>query len=55
MEGHHQRIAHGGLRLVISIGHEDAMMSPDEGLEKGIATLKEAVISKAGEMSGHKD
>lgn len=40
-----------GYDYVISIEHEDAMMSPDEGLAKGIATLKEAVIfEKAGEM-----
>ena len=40
-----------GYDYVISIEHEDAMMSPDEGLAKGIATLKEAVIfEEAGEM-----
>jgi sugar phosphate isomerase/epimerase len=40
-----------GYDSVISIEHEDAMMSPDEGLAKGIATLKEAVIfEEAGEM-----
>jgi sugar phosphate isomerase/epimerase len=40
-----------GYDYVISIEHEDAMMSNDEGLAKGIALLKEAVISQpAGEM-----
>jgi len=40
-----------GYDYVISIEHEDALMSPDEGLGKGIATLKEAVIAQpAGEM-----
>lgn len=33
-----------GYDYVISIEHEDAMMSPDEGLSRAIATLKEAVI-----------
>jgi sugar phosphate isomerase/epimerase len=40
-----------GYDYVISIEHEDAMMSPDEGLAKGVSTLKEAVIfEEAGEM-----
>lgn len=40
-----------GYDYVISIEHEDAMMSPDEGLAKAIATLKEACIFEApGEM-----
>jgi sugar phosphate isomerase/epimerase len=40
-----------GYDHVISIEHEDAMMSPDEGLAKAIATLKDAVIfEEAGEM-----
>jgi sugar phosphate isomerase/epimerase len=40
-----------GYDYVISIEHEDAMMSPDEGLAKGIATLKEATIFEpAGEL-----
>ncbi len=35
----------------ISIEHEDALMSPEEGLEKAIAFLKEVLIFKtAGEM-----
>jgi sugar phosphate isomerase/epimerase len=40
-----------GYDYVISIEHEDALMSNDEGLAKGIALLKEVVISKpAGDM-----
>ncbi len=40
-----------GYDYVISIEHEDAMMSVDEGLAKGIALLKEAGISEAaGEL-----
>jgi sugar phosphate isomerase/epimerase len=40
-----------GYDYVISIEHEDALMSPDEGLAKGIALLKEAGISEpTGEM-----
>jgi sugar phosphate isomerase/epimerase len=40
-----------GYDHVISIEHEDAMMSIDEGLAKGIGTLKEAVMyEKPGEM-----
>ncbi|NDJ76732.1 MAG: sugar phosphate isomerase/epimerase [Chloroflexi bacterium] len=40
-----------GYDYVISIEHEDALMSPDEGLAKAIATLKEAVIAEPpGEM-----
>jgi sugar phosphate isomerase/epimerase len=40
-----------GYDYVISIEHEDAMMSTDEGLAKGIALLKEAGISEsAGEL-----
>ena len=40
-----------GYDFVISIEHEDAMMSTDEGLAKGIALLKEAGISEsAGEL-----
>ena len=35
----------------ISIEHEDALMSPKEGLEKAVALLKNAIIyEKAGEM-----
>jgi sugar phosphate isomerase/epimerase len=33
-----------GYDYVLSIEHEDAMMSSDEGLSKAVATLKEAVI-----------
>jgi len=32
-----------GYDYVISIEHEDGMMSSDEGLAKGLSTLKEAV------------
>ncbi len=40
-----------GYDYVISIEHEDALMSTDEGLAKGVATLKEACISEPpGEM-----
>jgi sugar phosphate isomerase/epimerase len=40
-----------GYDYVISIEHEDGLMSIDEGLSKGIAVLKEAVPSEpAGEM-----
>jgi sugar phosphate isomerase/epimerase len=40
-----------GYDHVISIEHEDALMSTDEGLKKGVALLKEAVIFEpAGEM-----
>jgi sugar phosphate isomerase/epimerase len=40
-----------GYDYVISIEHEDGMMSNDEGLAKGIAALKEALIFEpAGEM-----
>ena len=40
-----------GYDYVISIEHEDALMSIDEGLAKGVATLKEACISEPpGEM-----
>ena len=35
----------------ISIEHEDALMSPTEGLEKAVAFLKEVLIyQSAGEM-----
>jgi sugar phosphate isomerase/epimerase len=40
-----------GYDYVISIEHEDALMSTDEGLAKAIAVLKEAIISDPpGEM-----
>ena len=40
-----------GYDYVISIEHEDALMSPDEGLAKAVATLKQVAISQpAGEM-----
>ncbi len=40
-----------GYDYVISIEHEDALMSPDEGLGKAVALLQEAVIAEeAGEM-----
>jgi sugar phosphate isomerase/epimerase len=40
-----------GYDHVISIEHEDAMMSTDEGLAKGIALLNEAgIFEKAGKM-----
>ena len=40
-----------GYDYVISIEHEDAMMSFDEGIAKGLAALKEAVTLDApGEM-----
>jgi sugar phosphate isomerase/epimerase len=40
-----------GYDYVISIEHEDAVMSTDEGLAKGVALLREAIIAEAaGEM-----
>lgn len=40
-----------GYDYVVSIEHEDALMSSDEGLAKGVALLKEACIfQEAGEM-----
>jgi sugar phosphate isomerase/epimerase len=40
-----------GYDYVISIEHEDALMSNDEGLSKALAVLKEAVITETpGEM-----
>jgi sugar phosphate isomerase/epimerase len=40
-----------GYDYVISIEHEDALMSSDEGLGKGISVLNEAVIlASPGEM-----
>jgi sugar phosphate isomerase/epimerase len=40
-----------GYDYVISIEHEDALMSTDEGLAKGVATLKEAcIVEQPGEM-----
>jgi sugar phosphate isomerase/epimerase len=40
-----------GYDYVISIEHEDALMSPDEGLAKAVAALKQACIFEpAGEM-----
>ena len=40
-----------GYDYVISIEHEDALMSTDEGLAKGIALLKEVtMLDPAGEM-----
>jgi sugar phosphate isomerase/epimerase len=40
-----------GYDYVISIEHEDALMSTDEGLAKGVALLKEAgIFEPAGEM-----
>jgi sugar phosphate isomerase/epimerase len=40
-----------GYDYVVSIEHEDAMMSTDEGLAKAVATLKEACIfEEPGEM-----
>jgi sugar phosphate isomerase/epimerase len=40
-----------GYDYVISIEHEDALMSIDEGLAKGVATLKEAcMVEPPGEM-----
>lgn len=40
-----------GYDYVISIEHEDAMMSQDEGLAKGVALLKEVVMAEpAGDM-----
>jgi sugar phosphate isomerase/epimerase len=41
----------GGYDYVISIEHEDALMSIDEGLAKGVAMLKEvAMFETPGEM-----
>ena len=40
-----------GYDYVISIEHEDAMMSIDEGLAKGVALLKDVIIrEQPGEM-----
>jgi sugar phosphate isomerase/epimerase len=40
-----------GYDYVISIEHEDALMSTDEGLAKGVALLKEVILTeKAGKM-----
>jgi len=40
-----------GYDYVLSIEHEDSLMSPEEGFKKAFATLKEAVIAeKAGAM-----
>jgi sugar phosphate isomerase/epimerase len=40
-----------GYDHVISIEHEDGLMSNDEGLAKGIAMLREVTISEpAGDM-----
>jgi sugar phosphate isomerase/epimerase len=40
-----------GYDYVISIEHEDALMSFDEGITKSIAALKEAVmLEEPGEM-----
>jgi sugar phosphate isomerase/epimerase len=40
-----------GYDYVVSIEHEDALMSSDEGLSKAVATLKEATIfEQSGEM-----
>lgn len=40
-----------GYDYVVSIEHEDALMSPDEGLGKAVETLKASLISEeAGEM-----
>ncbi len=40
-----------GYDYVVSIEHEDALMSNDEGLAKAVAALKEAVIiEQPGEM-----
>jgi sugar phosphate isomerase/epimerase len=40
-----------GYDYVISIEHEDALMSTDEGLAKGVALLKEVVVfEEAGKM-----
>ena len=36
-----------GYDYVISLEHEDAMMSFDEGVRKGLAALKEAVMAEA--------
>jgi sugar phosphate isomerase/epimerase len=40
-----------GYDYVVSIEHEDALMSPDEGLGKAVSILKEALVfEEAGEM-----
>jgi sugar phosphate isomerase/epimerase len=40
-----------GYDNVLSIEHEDALMSPMEGLRKAIATLRQAIVEEpAGEM-----
>ena len=40
-----------GYDYVVSIEHEDALMSPDEGLAKAVDTLEQAVmLEEAGEM-----
>ena len=40
-----------GYDYVISIEHEDGLMSNDEGLAKAVVALKEAIIAQpAGEM-----
>jgi sugar phosphate isomerase/epimerase len=40
-----------GYDYVLSIEHEDALMSADEGLRKGISVLQDAVVfEEAGEM-----
>jgi sugar phosphate isomerase/epimerase len=40
-----------GYDYVISIEHEDGLMSFDEGIAKGISVLKEAIAAEpAGEM-----
>jgi hypothetical protein len=40
-----------GYDFVLSIEHEDGLMSPLEGLRKAMSVLKEAVIfEEAGEM-----
>ncbi len=45
-----------GYDSVLSIEHEDGLMSPIEGLRKAVAVLKESVISQpAGEMFWAKD
>ena len=41
----------GGYDYVISIEHEDALMSGDEGLAKGVAMLQEVnIFEQPGEM-----
>ncbi|MCG9894309.1 MAG: TIM barrel protein, partial [Fimbriimonadaceae bacterium] len=45
-----------GYDFVLSIEHEDGLMSPIEGLRKALETLKQAVITEpAGEMFWAKD